>query len=577
LVVGLANHTIIISRDGAEFPIADSGAPIRSEDGSILGVVLVFRDQTEERAAQDALRASESFLNSVIEQSPYPMWISDHQGTLIKANKALRDLFQISDEEVVEKYNILNDNIVEEQGFMPLIKSVFERGDTARFELKYDTSRIKNVMLRHSTFVILEVTVFPIMDSDNKISNAVIQHMDITYRKREEQEKESLQAQLFQSQKLEALGTLVGGIAHDFNNMLQIILGYSQFLLDDKQKGEPGYKELQTIIETVKGGAELVKKLLAFGQQGQIFPVPLDLNHQISELTSLLSRTLPHSVQIDLDLTDGTTTILADHNQIDQVIMNLAINASEAMPNGGRLKIATKAVVSLDDDYCKTCHGAKSGSFVMLSVWDTGRGMDEETLAKVFDPFFSTKERGSIRGTGLGLSVVRGIVQQQGGHVTCESEPDKGTEFKVYFPAIETPVMSLKTVAPTVQSGGAETILVVDDNIPVAEFEQRVLENAGYQVILATKGKDALDIYQTRKNEISLVILDLLMPEMSGRDCLMELVNIDPAVKVLIASGYAPEDELHKEISPLVKGFVHKPFGVDELLNEVRLALDIES
>jgi CheY-like chemotaxis protein len=216
----------------------------------------------------------------------------------------------------------------------------------------------------------------------------------------------------------------------------------------------------------------------------------------------------------------------------------------------------------------------KLGSYVMLTVTDTGCGMDKETLAKVFDPFFSTKERGSTRGTGLGLSVVKGIVQQQGGHVTCESEPGKGTEFKVYFPAIEAPLAPTEEVEPTVQSGGSETILVVEDSIPVAELEKKVLANAGYEVIVATNGKEALDIYHTRRQEISLVILDLLMPEMSGRDCLMELVKIDPSVKVLIASGYAPADELHKEISPLVKGFLQKPFAIMDLLKDVRSGLD---
>jgi PAS domain S-box-containing protein len=408
---------------------------------------------------------------------------------------------------------------------------------------------------------------------DGKPCGRLWLHYDITDRKRSEHEKLALQAQLFQSQKLQSLGTLVGGIAHDFNNMLQIMLGYSQFLLDGKKKGEPGYKELQTIIETGKGGADLVQKLLALGQQGQFFPVPLDLNHQISQLTTLISRTLPQVVHVDLDLADRPTTIRGDRSQIDQVIMNLAINASESMPNGGRLGIATKTV-SLDAEYCRSCHGAMSGSFVMLTVTDTGRGMDKETLAKAFDPFFSTKERGSTRGTGLGLSVVKGIVQQQGGHVTCESEPGKGTEFKVYFPAIEAPLAPTEEVDPTVQSRGSETILVVEDSIPVAELEERFLASAGYNVIVATNGQAALDIYHTRRQEISLVVLDLLMPEMSGRDCLMELVKIDPSVKVLIASGYAPEDELHKEIRPLVKGFLHKPFAIAELLTGVGSALD---
>ncbi len=260
--------------------------------------------------------------------------------------------------------------------------------------------------------------------------------IDVTERRQAEEESEKLRLQLIQSQKMEALGTLVGGIAHDFNNMLQIILGYSQLLLQDKKEGDSGYKDIQTIIETVKGGADLVKKLLAFGQQSPIFPINLDLNHLIRELIPLISRILPQFVQIDVNLTDGPVKINADPNQIDQVIMNLAINASEAMPKGGTLKVATKTM-ALEDEHCRLYPGVKPGKYVVLSLSDTGRGMDKETLARVFEPFFSTKQRGSTRGTGLGLSVVQGIVEKHGGYVTCKSEPGKGSEFRIYFPEID--------------------------------------------------------------------------------------------------------------------------------------------
>jgi CheY-like chemotaxis protein len=354
--------------------------------------------------------------------------------------------------------------------------------------------------------------------------------------------------------------------------MLQVILGYSQLLLEDKKKGDLGYKDLQTIIQAGKGGADLVNKLLAFGQQAPIFPVDLDINYQIRGLIPLIFRTLPEIVKIDVDLTQEPTTIFADPNQIDQVVMNLAINASEAMPNGGHLNLAT-TTVTLNDEYCRSHSGVKPGKYVMLSLSDTGRGMDKEMLATIFEPFFSTKQRGSTRGTGLGLSVVQGIVEKQGGHVTCESEPGKGSEFRIYFPAIESGSTTQEKTSSSAQSAGTETILVVEDTPSVAELERQILENAGYTVITANNGHEALEIYQTRRGEISLVILDLIMLEMSGKDCLMELVKIDPSVKVLIASGFSPSDELHKEINPLVKGFVHKPFGLIQLLDEVVSAL----
>jgi PAS domain S-box-containing protein len=409
-------------------------------------------------------------------------------------------------------------------------------------------------------------------DKEGKPQRMVGTTLDVSERRKAEEESDRLKALLFQSQKLEALGTLVGGIAHDFNNMLQVILGYSQLLLEDKKEGDLGYKDLQTIIQAGKGGADLVNKLLAFGQQSPIFPINLDLNHQIRGLIPLIFRTLPEIVKIDVDLTQEPTTIFADPNQIDQVVMNLAINASEAMPNGGQVKLAT-TTVTLNDEYCRSHSGVKPGKYVMLSLSDTGRGMDKEMLAKIFEPFFSTKQRGSTRGTGLGLSVVQGIVEKQGGHVTCESEPGKGSEFRIYFPAIESGSTTQEKTSSSAQSAGTETILVVEDTPSVAELERQILENAGYTVITANNGHEALEIYQTRRGEISLVILDLIMLEMSGKDCLMELVKIDPSVKVLIASGFSPSDELHKEINPLVKGFVHKPFGLIQLLDEVVSAL----
>ncbi|MCX5873601.1 MAG: PAS domain S-box protein [Deltaproteobacteria bacterium] len=541
-------------------------APIITPDGTVVGGVGIVEDVTERQKTEKALRESEERYRAVVENAGVGIDMLDQDGRVISANQALCNMLGYSIGELKEltfpDITHPDDREISRGNLQALMA-----GDIDSYRLE------KRYLRKNGDIVWGDLSVSDIQNAEGEHVGTVGVIANITKRKRAEQEKEALQAQLFQSQKMEALGTLVGGIAHDFNNMLQIMLGYSQLLLDDKKKGQPGYKELQTIIETGKGGADLVKKLLAFGQQGQVFPVPLDLNHQISQLSTLISRTLPQVVQVDLDLADGPTTIRADHGKIDQLVMNLAINASEAMPNGGTLKIAT-TTVSLDEEFCRTLRGAKSGNYVMLSITDTGRGIDKAMLARIFDPFFSTKERGSTRGTGLGLSVVKGIVQQQGGHVTCESEPDKGTEFKIYFPAIEVPLMTANTVVPTVQSEGAETILVVEDNIPVAEFERRVLANAGYTVIVVNNGKEALDIYQTRREEISLVILDLLMPEMSGRDCLMELLKIDPSVKVLIASGYAPEDELHKEISPLVRGFVHKPFGIAELLNEARSVLD---
>ena len=399
--------------------------------------------------------------------------------------------------------------------------------------------------------------------------------IEVENHKKTQAEKEAFLAQIFQYQKTEALTTLVGGIAHDFNNMLQSILGFAEILLSGKKQGEPGYRELEIIIKTGKDGADLVKNLLAFAGHTPRFPVDLDTNHLIRDLATLITRTLPPTIEVEFNLLDsgGPTMIHADPKLIEQAIMNLAINAAEAMPDGGRLKIETRTVF-LNKESCKNQPGAKPGNYVQVSVSDSGSGMDNKTLARIFEPFFSSKERGSTRGTGLGLSVAQRIVEKHGGSLTCESELGEGTTFRIFVPAIEPASVLDNRRERTSESAERKTIMVVEDTSLVAELEERFLTTAGYNVILTNNGQKAIEIYKERRAEISLVILDLLMPEMSGKDCLIELLKIDPSVKVLMASGFAPGDKLHMEISPLVKGFLNKPFSVDQFMVAVESVLN---
>lgn len=522
--------------------------------------VVCFREIEARKQSEETLRQSEKRYRELIEFLPVGVFELDLTGRFIFVNPALKllhgyrqddDFIQLTPIEMVaaeDRAKVAEDiqKLVDEQTMLSGEYLGFRKDGT--------------------TFPLL-VNVTPILAKDEIVGfrGAVA---DVTTLKRTEREKQIVLTQFFQREKLEALSTLVGGLAHDFNNILQIILGYSQLLLDDREKGEPNYVELQTIILKVKEAAALIQKLLTFSQQGQTSPSRLDLNNRIRALTTLICQTVPKWVQIHLNLTEGPTMIRAGYHQIDQVIMNLVSNASEAMPKGGKLTIATKEVF-LHEEYCTGHLGVKPGVYVMLSVTDTGSGMDEKALTRIFEPFFSTKQRGSARGIGLGLSVTQGIVQQHGGHISCNSKPGKGTEFKVYFPAIETSQEIVGAVTPTIPAREIVTILVVQNNPVIAEIVKKSLEWLGYPVILANNGSDALENYKTRKEEISLVIIDLVMPQISGRDCLMELLRVDPKVKVLISSNYAPETDLHKEISPFVKGFIYKPFGITELREAV--------
>lgn len=276
----------------------------------------------------------------------------------------------------------------------------------------------------------------PVVDDAGNVTGSFSSGEDITELRQFEREKRQLQAHLFRAQKMEAIGTLVGGIAHDFNNMLQIIIGYSDLILMDVKESDPIHRDVQTIINTAKDGADLVRRLLLFGRESPPAMAPLDLNHQIKQLALILDHTLPKTARVEFDLTSQPVRIHGDSDQIDQALMNVLINASEAMPTGGVISVRTTNV-ALDEDYCKPLHSLTPGHFVKLVVSDSGKGMDASTLEKMFDPFFSTKQRGSTRGTGLGLSVVKGIIESHNGHVEVTSNPGKGTEFIIYLPAIE--------------------------------------------------------------------------------------------------------------------------------------------
>ena len=327
-------------------------------------------------------------------------------------------------------------------------------------------------MVGHSTRT-LQFPLFVIPSGE--IVNFVDVGHDVT-------ENVELQMQLLQAQKMESLGTLAGGIAHDFNNLLQVVLGYSEFMLQRKKEGEPDYDGLQKIYQAGKRGADLVESLLTFSRKLETKFVPVNLNQEITQVQYLLSRTIPKTIKIELHLSGNLESIQADPSQIGQVLMNLGVNARDAMPDGGTLTIET-ANVQLDKEYCSSHLEAMPGSYVLLTVSDTGQGMDKKTLSHIFEPFFSTKEVG--KGTGLGLATVYGIVKQHDGHIICYSEPGHGTTFKIYLPAIQTEKELEIATFETAITGGTETVLLVDDEESIRELGAELLDSFGYKVITA--------------------------------------------------------------------------------------------
>ncbi|MBF0497516.1 MAG: PAS domain S-box protein, partial [Deltaproteobacteria bacterium] len=394
---------------------------------------------------------------------------------------------------------------------------------------------------------------------------------DVTERILAKNEMKKLEEQLIQAQKMEAIGTLAGGIAHDFNNLLQAIYGYIQLLMIKKSEADPDYDRLKRIKKATERATEMVSKLLTFSRKIESKPEPLNLNQAVKEVQRLLARTIPKMIEINLDLAEDLSPIHADPTQLEQVILNLGINAKDAMPDGGKLFFRTENIL-LDEKYCNANPGVVPGCYVRLSVTDTGAGMDRETVKHIFEPFFTTKAQGM--GTGLGLAMVYGIVKSHSGHVVCHSEFGQGTIFDLFFPALEAAAAQPAENFKAPVNGGNEVILLVDDEEILIEIEKDMLEEFGYETRTAYNGETAIDIYRTEMDRVNLVILDLNMPGMGGERCLEELLLIDPDVKVVIASGYYTGDRIEEMLKAGAAAFIGKPYQMSELLQLIRDVLN---
>ena len=409
-------------------------------------------------------------------------------------------------------------------------------------------------------------------DSDGEVIGALSTARDVTERQLAQEEKEKLQAQLLQAQKMESVGTLAGGVAHDFNNLLQAINGYTQILLMDTDEDAPAHRSLIAIQKAGERASVLVKQLLLFSRKAETERKPVNLNHEVEHANRLLERTIPKMIDIEIRAHKGLWNIVADPVQIEQVLLNLGSNAADAMPEGGRLVIETENI-TLDEEYAAHHLGALPGRYVLLTVTDTGLGMDKETVEHVFEPFYTTKEIG--KGTGLGLASVYGIVKSHGGYITCYSELGRGTTFKLYLPAVK-PAYSDEghDAAPAAPRGGSETIMIVDDEAAIRDFACQAFKKFGYQVLTASSGEEALEIYTRQAEGIDLLIMDIGMPGMGGYKCLREIIGFNPAAKVLVASGYSIEGQVSKTLEAGAAGYVAKPYQLTDLMAKVRDVLD---
>jgi len=471
-------------------------------------------------------------------------------------NRGAERLFGYSAEEVIGEITSTNPRLhwPEELKALKLVR----KGESVP---PFETVRRR----KDGTEVHVSVSISPIRERDGRIVGASLICRDVSERKR-------LERQVVQSQKMEAIGQLAGGVAHDFNNLLTIINGYSELLLNRLPAGDPMRQLLSEINRAGERAGTLTRQLLAFSRQQVLEPKVLDLNAVVSDTEKMLRRLIGEDVILTYVPSPTVQPVKVDPGQMEQILMNLAVNARDAMPQGGRITIETRSV-TLDEHYVQSHPNARPGQYAMLAVSDTGCGMDDATKAHIFEPFFTTKGPG--KGTGLGLATVYGIVQQSGGCIEVSSELGRGTTFKIYLPQVQEPVSAGKSLCSIrMMPHGNETVLLVEDEDAVRSLARHVLRSCGYTVLEADDGQRAVQLVEDHRGPIDLVVCDVVMPYLGGRQLVERLSALRPALKVLFVSGYTDDAVVRHGVLASDYAFLQKPFTPTTLAQKVREVLD---
>ncbi len=542
----------IHNSDGTCKTILNSAAPLFDESGAIENVIVISHDLTEKIEAQQALQAAENRTRSIVDASPVGIRVTQ-DGRYVFVNESFARMFGYGDSsELIGKSP---ESVISPDGDDSYLNLSEIKGPVQleRMGLRKDGS-------------VFDIGVWATeMDYYGKPASLAFVS-DIS-------ESKSLRDQLAHAQKMEAVGALAGGVAHDFNNLLTIIIGFTELLLLDKESGNPDRNELEKVLASANRGADLVQNLLMFSRRSETVFKPIRLNNEINQMVSMLSRVINKMIELEISLSDDDLPINGDSGQISQAMINLVVNSSHAMPDGGQISIRTENT-EIDDDYCTGRFDAKPGRYVVLSVSDTGLGMSKQVISRIFEPFYTTKGPG--QGTGLGLSMVYGIVRNHGGHIECISEPGHGATFKCFFPVVEDfGKFDPQITQLPISRANSETILLVDDEESIRSMGAKIFGNAGYKVVVADNGLEALKILKNNGRAIDLVLLDLIMPQMDGKQCLAQILAISPAIKVIICTG-SLQDQSVEMLQRGALRYITKPFKTQDLLAAVREVLDGE-
>jgi PAS domain S-box-containing protein len=569
----VAHHEIRSEVNGVPRHIYATAMPIMSPEGRIDETIVMLQDVSDLavlRRSQEALKASEERFRSIFENAAAGMATVAPDGSLLQVNRALCGFLGYGD---VAMSRMKVDDLTHPED-REAARSLFDETKRAGVrELALETRYVRGDGL----IVWGRATAAWVYDADMRPLYAVAMVEDITQRKRAEealeQSEEALrrsEEQLRQSQKMEAIGTLAGGVAHDFNNILTGVLGYAELLKLDTKPGEKVYQAADVIHKAARRGADLTQQLLGFARKGKQQNVPVDMRATIHEIVELLSRTIDKSITITQRYRDRRAHVIGDPVQLQQVFINLAVNARDAMPSGGELTFVTD-LARLQEADCRDHPGASPGEYLVVSVIDTGCGIPEELRERIFEPFFTTKERG--KGTGMGLAMVYGIVKNHGGTIRVDSEVRRGTTFSVYLPHARPQGEPVPEVWDDALVHGTGLVLVVDDEEAVRTVASGYLKHLGYDVLTASDGKEAVDLYLERGPEIDLVVMDLVMPRLGGRECFRILKRINPAVKAILSTGYGFNVAAQEMIDEGMLGFVQKPYEMIKLSEVVAKAL----